>query len=265
MIGSGAQARGIRALDLRPGAGVFRKWSSRPCVSRRCGRERANSKSSRSMLGRSLPKRLPRRGPRSNKAGLELRQAVGTRPAAGAGRSTKLSRHSLENLVGNAVKYGAAGCWLEVEAVNVGVNGSREVQNPGPRPRNRHPAPGNQEHLPSLLSRRRRLRGADRGFRPGTEAGPRHDPRHGRRFDGRERTRPGQHFYDPLAARRTRRKPTMSYEKILLVEDEIGIRVTLADRLRSDGYEVETAEGRANRGLGVGAARRIRPVSLRHQ
>ena len=34
----------------------------------------------------------------------------------------------------------------------------------------------------------------------------------------------------------------MSYGRILLVEDEIGIRVTLADRLRSEGYEVETAE-----------------------
>lgn len=34
----------------------------------------------------------------------------------------------------------------------------------------------------------------------------------------------------------------MSYERILLVDDEIGIRVTLADRLRSEGYEVETAE-----------------------
>ncbi len=34
----------------------------------------------------------------------------------------------------------------------------------------------------------------------------------------------------------------MNYERILLVEDEIGIRVTLVDRLRSEGYEVETAE-----------------------
>lgn len=40
----------------------------------------------------------------------------------------------------------------------------------------------------------------------------------------------------------------MSYERILLVEDEIGIRVTLADRLRSEGYEVETAED-GERGL----------------
>lgn len=34
----------------------------------------------------------------------------------------------------------------------------------------------------------------------------------------------------------------MSNEKILLVEDEIGIRITLSDRLRLEGYEVETAE-----------------------
>ncbi len=34
----------------------------------------------------------------------------------------------------------------------------------------------------------------------------------------------------------------MSNERILLVEDEIGIRVTLSDRLRSENYQVETAE-----------------------
>ncbi len=34
----------------------------------------------------------------------------------------------------------------------------------------------------------------------------------------------------------------MSSARILLVDDEIGIRVTLADRLRAEGYDVETAE-----------------------
>ena len=29
--------------------------------------------------------------------------------------------------------------------------------------------------------------------------------------------------------------------RVLIIEDEVGIRVTIADRLRSDGYEVETA------------------------
>ena len=30
-------------------------------------------------------------------------------------------------------------------------------------------------------------------------------------------------------------------KRILLVEDEPGLQVTLSDRLRSEGYEVETA------------------------
>ena len=62
-----------------------------------------------------------------DKAGFELRQKVERGlPLARADRQAL--RQSLENLVGNAVKYGAAGRWLEVEAAGVGVNGSREVQ-----------------------------------------------------------------------------------------------------------------------------------------
>ncbi len=65
--------------------------------------------------------------PAIDKAGLELRQVV-ERGLPQVRADRKALRHSLENLIGNAVKYGAAGCWLEVEATDVGVNGSREVQ-----------------------------------------------------------------------------------------------------------------------------------------
>ena len=37
-------------------------------------------------------------------------------------------RQSLENLVNNAVKYGAGGRWLKIETAGVRVIGSREVQ-----------------------------------------------------------------------------------------------------------------------------------------
>lgn len=62
-----------------------------------------------------------------DKAGFELRQKV-ERGLPPARADRQALRQSLENLVGNAVKYGAAGRWLEVEAAGAGVNGAREVQ-----------------------------------------------------------------------------------------------------------------------------------------
>ncbi len=65
--------------------------------------------------------------PAIDKAGFELRQAV-ERGLPQVRADRQALRHSLENLVGNAVKYAAAGRWLAVEAAVVGVNESREVQ-----------------------------------------------------------------------------------------------------------------------------------------
>ncbi len=62
-----------------------------------------------------------------DKAGFDLRQAV-ERGLPPARADRQALRQSLENLVGNAVKYGAEGRWLEVEAARAGVNGAREVQ-----------------------------------------------------------------------------------------------------------------------------------------
>lgn len=62
-----------------------------------------------------------------DKAGFDLRQAV-ERGLPRARADRQALRQSLENLVGNAIKYGAEGRWLEVEAARAGVNGAREVQ-----------------------------------------------------------------------------------------------------------------------------------------
>ena len=65
--------------------------------------------------------------PAIEQAGFELQQFVERElPPVRADR--KALRHSLENLVNNAVKYGAAGRWLKIEAADVGTNGAREVQ-----------------------------------------------------------------------------------------------------------------------------------------
>lgn len=70
---------------------------------------------------------LQEAGPLIDKAGFELQQAVEhDLPQVRADRIAL--RQSLENLVNNAVKYGADGRWLKIEAVGVRVNGSREVQ-----------------------------------------------------------------------------------------------------------------------------------------
>lgn len=62
-----------------------------------------------------------------DQADFELRQVVESDlPQVRADR--KALRQSLENLISNAVKYGAASRSIEVEAVDVGVNRSREVQ-----------------------------------------------------------------------------------------------------------------------------------------
>jgi len=56
--------------------------------------------------------------------------------------------------------------------------------------------------------------------------------------------------------------------KILLVEDEAGLRLTLTDRLRSEGYEVESAEDGAagyERGLAGGHDLLILDVMLPHK
>ena len=65
--------------------------------------------------------------PMIDKAGFDLRQAV-ERGLPRVRADRQALRQSLENLVGNAVKYGAEGRWLEVEAAGAGVNGAREVQ-----------------------------------------------------------------------------------------------------------------------------------------
>lgn len=70
---------------------------------------------------------LEEAGPAIEKAGFELQQSVEPDlPPVRADRTAL--RQSLENLVNNAVKYGADGRWLKIEAAGVRVNGSREVQ-----------------------------------------------------------------------------------------------------------------------------------------
>ncbi len=70
---------------------------------------------------------LDQAGPAIEQAGFELQQVVERDlPPVRADRSAL--RQSLENLVNNAVKYGADRRWLKVEAADVRTNGSREVQ-----------------------------------------------------------------------------------------------------------------------------------------
>ncbi len=65
--------------------------------------------------------------PAIDQAGFELRQAVeGNLPPVRADRGAL--RRSLGNLIANAVKYGAAGRRIEVEAAAAEVNGAWEVQ-----------------------------------------------------------------------------------------------------------------------------------------
>ena len=126
MIGSGAQAREYGRLICDQG----RRLSEMVEQTLRFAALRSGKSKFKIEpvdVGQVIAQTLAEARPAIDKAGLELRQAV-ERGLPQVRADRQALRHSLENLVGNAVKYGAAGCWLEVEAVNVGVNGSREVQ-----------------------------------------------------------------------------------------------------------------------------------------
>ena len=147
-------------------------------------------------------------------------------------------RRALDNLVANAVKFAASGGWLAVRAASRPDerNGGGASRGPGPG----HPA--------------RRARAGLRALLPGTRGGaqrdarqrPRPEPRAPRRARARRpRPRGGprgrRRRHRPRAARGERGEEGVS-ARVLLVEDEPTLVLTLTDRLRAEGYEVASAE-----------------------
>src|SRR5690606_11340109 len=59
--------------------------------------------------------------------------------------------------------------------------------------------------------------------------------------DRRQPTRRREHIHATASHRGRSRDVGLMSKKILIIEDEPGLRLTLSDRLRSEGYEVDTA------------------------
>ena len=82
-------------------------------------------------------------------------------------------------------------------------------------------------------------------------------------LDGRQPARRGQRLHAMAAesgrsgrlGRRRREERGRMKPRVLLVEDEAGLRMTLSDRLASEGYEVETAsDGPSGEAMAAGGA-----------
>src|SRR5439155_11481090 len=115
------------------------------------------------------------------------------------------------------------------------------ARGPGHRPRDR--PRGSRAHLRAVPSARRAPQQASSRHRARARPGARHDP-HPRRFDRTEIRARGRQPIPGLAAgggRVTGAAARARSGTLLLVEDDIDIRIDLAEILREEGYHVVTA------------------------
>ena len=159
-------------------------------------------------------------------------------PASAATRSSL--RRAIDNLVENAIKYGERGRWLAVRAAadEAGRAVRLTVEDRGSGI-----APADLPRLFEPFFRGRDARG--RGFGLGLSLVHRVVDDHGGRLAVRSEPGLGTTFTIDLPAAPPRvdapRGDGGMPSRILVVEDEPGLRLAISDRLRAEGYDVATA------------------------
>ena len=169
-------------------------------------------------------------------------------------------RSAVQNIVGNAVKYSPRGATVDVSAAS--LNGSRACRSASPIAVSGIDADDLPHIFKPFYRGRRAVDAQVRGTGVGLSVVRHVVDAHRRRDRGRQPRRRG-HDGDRATpggrAAHASRTPSMSTTRACSwSKTKPGLRLTLSDRLGSEGYGVETAERRRDRPR-AGGERRLRP------